>query len=276
MNSTYTITSSYKMASHKDDSEDIWKSTSKWREYQVSTLKIRIVDGDVVRQSELDSMTISDEVRSTILLPSITIDNRHPPSELTKRQKKFYNRVIQISDSSDEPPVDLVVIDLLDSTDFESDDIHFRLYPHIEMIWKDHNISSEPDFGIYSDMPRGHWREYMMVVENKRLLSRSIPQAERQLRGEMLVAVCDRASYVKVDQEIYGMTVIGLSVRFYRAIFPEKYLREILGGDVPSSYVDVIRYPSDRSPPFSISRPGDRENIAKMLCCIRNRIISLL
>ena len=54
----------------------------------------------------------------------------------------------------DEPPVDSIAHDLLTFTGFETRKLHFRPKPHIEMEWRGHEISSEADYGVYSERSR--------------------------------------------------------------------------------------------------------------------------
>ena len=97
------------------------------------------------------------------------------------------------------------------------------------MNWRSFKISSEADYGVFSDQARlKRFEEYFLVVEDKRPIFGSICQAERQLSGEMLIAAQNRAMFAMKDQSIFGMTMIGTEVRFYKTTFSTNYLEAIL------------------------------------------------
>lgn len=255
-----------------DDSEEVWGYTSKWRDYQLTVLKLEVVDGILDDITDGGEVELSEELTENILLPSLFISSKQVPSHLTKPQRKFYKRVIQVSESSDEPPVDGVVSKLLEASDFDCDGLMFRPRPHLEIEWKGKGISSEPDFGIYSDKFGGdEILEYMMVVEDKRS-GVKLWQPERQLCGEMLVASCRRSVVAIKDQEMFGMIVRGNVFRFYRVIFPKSYLVQILEDRIPMENVKIIRYPPSDENAFSLTDPGDRLKIVNILSSIRERI----
>ena len=258
-----------------DDSNEVWECTSKWREYQMEVLKINLVDG---KRSDfiIGEPSINDGLIENVLLSSVVINDRNPPTYLTKAQKIFYRRVVQVTESKDEPPVDLVISELLEASDFESNELHFRPRPHLEMEWKGKCISSEPDFGVYSDESReSEILEYMMVVEAKRAKATSL-QPERQLCGEMLVASYGRFLLAMGDQEVFGMIVHGNLIRFYKATFSKEYLIQISEDKIPNESVKVTRYPPRNCKPLSLINPVNREEIIMILPSIRERIIKQL
>jgi hypothetical protein len=256
-----------------DDSKEVWGCTSKWRDYQLTVLKLKVVDGTLGDITCGGKVELGEGLEGRILLPSLIIDGKSPPPYLTDSQKNFYRRVVQVSESKDEPPVDMVIFELLDASKFESDKLHFRPRPHLEIEWRNKRISSEPDFGIYSDESRkDDILEYMMVVEAKRFKVNSL-QPERQLCGEMLVASCERSISVMDDQEIFGMVVRGNLIRFYKTTFTKNYLIRILENGVPDEDIRIMRYPPSNEKQLSLINPEDRLEIANILSSIRERIM---
>ena len=163
------------------DTEDVWRQTSKWRPVQLEILKIEVKDGMVVNTSNLDNTPLYVEAER-ILLSNVDIGTGFV--ELPDSQIPFYNRLSMFRD------VDSIAHDLLTFTGFETRKLHFRPKPHIEIEWRGHGISSEADYGVYSEGSRITPNvEYLVVVEDKPEKSNS---GECQLSGEMLVAAIDR------------------------------------------------------------------------------------
>lgn len=258
-----------------EDSEEVWKQTYKWRQLQITTLRIRYVNSsmkDIVYMNDIHNVIFPEDTER-ILLPNVHIRSGPINVMLSKAQRKFYNRVVQLYDFADEAPVDSVAKDLLDYTDYESVKLHFRPKPKMKMTWKLHNVSSESDYGVYSDRSRGqNPSEYLLLVEDKRPGLGGVLQPERQLSGEMLLAAYNRAGLQMKDQEVFGIIIKGDRVRFYRCIFSENYLRSIANDERPKEEAEIFRYPPDNEEPFSISHPQQRETIVRILCVIREHL----
>jgi len=258
-----------------EDSEEIWKHTSRWRQFQITSLKIKCVNSsikDIVGTNDIQNVIFPEDVER-ILLSNIYIGSESMNITLSKVQRKFYNRVVQIHGFADEPPVDSVARDLLDYTDYESIKLHFRSKPKMRMTWKSHDVSSEPDYGVYSGISRGQDQpEYLLLVEDKCPGSGSFFQLERQLSGEMLLAAYNRAELGLKDQEVFGITMKGDRIRFYRCTFSENYLRNISNDEWPKEEAEIFRYPSDNERGFSVSHPQQRETIIRILCTIREHL----
>jgi hypothetical protein len=252
-----------------DDSKEVWKSTSKWREYQMEILKLRVIEGSL-REIVNEILSIQDGSLENILLPQVTVSNGEAPPALPEFQERFYNKIAQVLDFSDEPPTDLIISELLDSLHFCQNNLRFRPRPHLEIEWKNRGISSEADFGIYSKV--NGMAEYMMVVEAKRRAARP----ERQLCGEMLVASYNRFSRTAKDQEVFGMMVMGSEVRFYKATFSEKYLTSLSRDKSPEEQIDVLSYPFRSHRPLSLTTYEGRREIAVILLSIRKNIIEII
>lgn len=115
----------------KKDSAEIWKQTSKWRQYQLGTLKLKYVDAcieEIIGRIDIYEIELSEDAER-LLLPGIDIQPGQKVS-LSNKQRKFYNRVIQLYRFPDEPSVDSIARDLLD---YEGEDIHFRPKPKMRM-----------------------------------------------------------------------------------------------------------------------------------------------
>jgi hypothetical protein len=257
------------------DPESPWKHTSRWRSGQLETLKIGYLNSSmdsIIGNADIHDIKLPEDV-DRLLLPGIQIGIDDNNVVLNNIQRKFYNRVIQLYDFKDEPPVDLVARDLLDCTDYESTKLHFRPKPKMKMVWRSHNITSESDYGVYSDRSRGQTpSEYLLIVEDKRPGEKGALQPERQLAGEMLVAVYNRAELRMGDKEIFGMIMRGDRIRFYKCNFSEEYLRSIVNDKHPKEYAQIYRYPPDNEDSLSISHPQQRELILRILCTIREHL----
>ena len=258
-----------------EDSEEVWKHTSKWRQFQIITLKLKYVNSsikDIIGINDIQNIIFPEDVER-ILLSNVFIGSESANISLNKTQRKFYNRVIQIHNFVDEPPVDSVARDLLDCTDYESMKLHFRPKPKMRMTWRLHNISSESDYGVFSGMLKGQNRpEYLLLVEDKCPGYGGALRSERQLSGEMLLAAYNRAELSLKDQEVFGIIMKGDGIRFYRCIFSEDYLRDIFNDKWPQEEVEIFRYPPDNERSFSISHPQQRETIIRILCAIREHL----
>ncbi|KXN69585.1 hypothetical protein CONCODRAFT_8005 [Conidiobolus coronatus NRRL 28638] len=90
--------------------------------------------------------------------------------------------------------------------------MHFRAKPHLGYTWENYNISSEPDYGVYSDRSRGGVNNaYFLVIEDKRP-NGLLVNAEHQLAGEMFIAACNRADIKLANQETYGIITRGETI----------------------------------------------------------------
>lgn len=185
------------MSSYKPIGDTVWKQTSKWRPIQLEILKIEVKDGMVVDTNNLDNTPLYVEAERILLSNVGTV-------ELPDSQIPFYNRL-----SRD----DSIAHDLLTFTGFETRKLHFRPKPHIEMEWRGHEISSEADYGVYSE--RSRITPNLVVIEDKPEKSNS---GECQLSGEMLVAAIDRYQNIKKDHIVYGMILRGPFVRLYKCV----------------------------------------------------------
>lgn len=173
--------------------------------------------------------------------------------------------------------MDSVAYDLLTYSGFESELLHFRPRPRLELLWNDKEISSDADFGVYSDNPKEFvTAKYFVVVGDKADKRKVYKGGECQLCGEMLLAATNRFSNVKRDHTVYGMIVKGLSVRFYKATYSKKYLSNLEQETSLKQTVIVKRYPSETIPALSLSDTDEREEIIRMLCSIRTNIEALV
>jgi len=238
-------------------SENVWSQTSTWTSIQLATLKLIYCDGglnDIVT-ADLRSTNLPVDAER-VLLPG---QNLVPGLAIESIGRKFYNRTLQLLQFPDEPPVDSVARDLLDAADMEGNVVHFRPKPHMNDEWKGHNIASVPDYGIYI----APYESLMIIVEDK--------GAEHQLAGEMFVTARSSARYVLSDKNIYGMTLRGTSIRFYKAVFSMAYLQ------APGTHqsVTIWRYPPQTQEPLDIRHPTDRDQVVRILCRIREQIESM-
>ena len=209
------------------DAEEVWSQTSKWRPVQLEILKIKVEDGVVVDMDNIDQTPLYMDVER-ILLSNIDVSSSVDPDLIPDFQLPFFNRLMQLAMFRDEPPVDSIAHDLLTFTGFEARKLHFRPKPHIEMEWQGHEISSEPDYGVYSERSRRLPNvEYFVVVEDKPEKRRLYGGGECQLCGEMLVAAIDRYQNIKKDHIMYGMIIRGSFVRLYSCFFTNEYLSDL-------------------------------------------------
>ncbi|KAK9736888.1 hypothetical protein K7432_018499 [Basidiobolus ranarum] len=257
-----------------DNKNDIWKHTSKWRPRQLEELKISVEDGNVVDPPQLSSIDMGPDV-DRILLPGINVLSTDV--KISQSQRPFFNRLNQLRYFPDEPPVDSVAYDLLTYSGFESEILHFRPRPHLELSWNDKEISSEADFGVYS----GNFTDflnakYFVVVENKAEKRNVYQGGECQLCGEMLLAATTRFTNIKRDHTVYGMILRGLSVRFYKATFSKDYLSNLEKETILKKSITIQRFPSETTQALFLSDTDDREHIIRILCSIRKNVEELV
>lgn len=256
-----------------NDSFKIWKHTSKWRPFQLEILKIDFQPGelkDIIGDININDIILNEDI-DRILLPGINITNNENIN-INKKQLPFYNRLKQIIRFPDEPPVDSVAYDLLTWTEFEDVNIHFRPQPTLKMKWKDYEISSNADFGVYSD--RSIYQipvEYLMVVEDKRARASVYQSGECQLGGEMLLAAYNRFENIQKDHIVYGIILKGSLIRFYKSIFPKTYLKELQRSKTPSIKVTPLTYPPQTERALSLNIYEDREKIIRILCSLKQK-----
>ena len=227
------------------DSIEVWNRTSKWRPIQLEKLKVEFQDGDlrdIVENTDLSTVNFGPFI-DRILLPDIDINSSKDVSE---NQLPFFNRLKQLKTFSDEPPIDSITHDLLTYTGFEGRILHFRPRPRLRIMWRDHDIASEADYGVYSNRScRLQYLEYLLIVEDKPEKRWIYQIGECQLYGEMLLSAVIRYQDLKDDQIVYGIIIRGPLVRFYKTIFSRKYLSEISKDKIPSSRICPKIYPKE-------------------------------
>ena len=252
------------------DEQSVWRSTSRWRVIQMEILKANFVNID-------EMFNAAQPLSYSPFLEWIELRNvdniLRPPDDLASNQRPFLNRLVQLQRFTDEPPVDQVARDLLTFSGFESELLHFRSRPHLEIEWRSYKISSEADFGVYSDRPGfGPYAEYVVVVENKPEAGPSLTKSECQLFGEMFVAAMVRHQMAKMNVQMYGILLSGPYVRFYHANFSDVYLRDIESERSPSISVTVERYPSDTVRGLSLIVKQERLEVVRTLLMIRHLV----
>lgn len=255
------------------DSYKVWKNTSKWRPFQLEMLKIDFKHGkleDIIDNIDIDNIILNDDI-DRILLPGINIIN-YENININKKQLPFYNRLKQILRFPDEPPVDSVAYDLLTWTEFEDINIHFRPQPKLTMKWKKYDISSNADFGVYSDRSIDQIPvEYLMIVEDKRARASMYQNGECQLAGEMLLAAYNRFENIQKDHIVYGIILKGNLIRFYKVIFSELYLQELRKSKYPTITIEPLTYPPQTERALSLNIYEQREKIIKILCVLKQK-----
>jgi hypothetical protein len=88
------------------------------------------------------------------------------------------------------------------------------------MEWQGYEVSSEADYGVYSERSRSLPNvEYFVVVEDKRRLYGG---GECQLCGEMLVAALDRYQNIKQDHTWAVSTFVQMCVHRCISVSSEK------------------------------------------------------
>lgn len=258
------------------DTEEIWRQTSKWRPVQLEILKVDVEDGAVASMDDLDKTPLYVDVER-ILLPNIDVDSNVDSDLIPDAQLPFFNRLMQLSMFRDEPPVDSIAHDLLTFTGFEARKLHFRPKPHLEIEWQGHEISSEADYGVYSERSRRLPNvEYFVVVEDKPEKRRLYSSGECQLCGEMLVAAVDRYQNIKKDHIMYGMIIRGPFVRLYRCVFTNEYLSDLVKDRKPTSSITVRRYPPEDKLPLSLNDYVERRTIIQLLTRIKIDVESII
>ncbi|CAO3616327.1 unnamed protein product [Cunninghamella blakesleeana] len=260
------------------DSYKVWKHTSKWRPFQLDILKIDFQPGkieDIIGNVDINNAILNDDI-DRILLPGINI-TAYEKINITKKQLPFYNRLRQIMRFPDEPPVDSVAYDLLTWTEFEDTNIHFRPQPKLAMKWKNYNISSNADFGVYSDRSADQIPvEYLMIVEDKRARASTYQNGECQLAGEMLLAAYNRFENIQNDQIVYGIILKGSLVRFYKVTFSESYLQELRKSKYPTTTIEPLTFPPQTERALSLNIYEQREKIIKILCILKQKMERLV
>lgn len=256
-----------------NDSYKVWKNTSKWRPFQLEILKIDFQPGkleDITDGIDINDIILNEDI-DRILLPGINITN-NDNINISKKQLPFYNRLKQIMRFPDEPPVDSVAYDLLTWTEFEDINIHFRPQPMLKMKWRDYDISSNADFGVYSDRSIDQIPvEYLMIVEDKRLRASIYQNGECQLGGEMLLAAYNRFENIQKDHIVYGIILKGNLIRFYKVIFSKLYLQELRKSKIPNIKITPLTYPPQTERALSLNIPDQREKIVRILCILKQK-----
>jgi len=259
---------------HPGDVKSVWKHTSKWRYVQIEILRARYINVDnIVEAEELDTVELSP-LADTIMLSTVE-DVQNPPSDLTLPQRIFRNHLRQISTTfRDKPPVGLVANDLLTFSGYEDDVLHFRPKPHLERFLNGFMVSSEPDYGVYSECSRaGRYAEYFVVVEDKARMGSTSIKNECQLYGEMLIAAMYRYGNVRMQKiVVYGLVLRGLRMRFYEASFDAGYLESLINEEKPKEDVLIKRYPPDTERELSLLVRDQRLKAIKVMSAIRTRV----
>jgi hypothetical protein len=259
------------------DSADIWGQTSRWRQVQLDILKLYIGDGnecDIVGTTDIFSIELyADSTR--LLLPCDNV--RDNITNLSREQKIFFNRLLQLTIFDDEPPVDAVASDLLTYSGFESDNIHFRPRPRLRFTCLSHHVTSIPDYGVFIDRSVGPpANEYLVVVEDKAPGDYERQYRECQLCGEMLASAINRYSDRHSDKLMFGVIISGLEIRFYKVIFSRSYLESVVTDRVPPVRSIITRFPSANEFPLSLNKKHTRERIVRMLHAIRIQLEQII
>ena len=251
------------------NTEKIWNQTSRWRPIQLEILKAEFINGEILNLDNIDTIQLDPDVER-ILLSGIDIKTE---KNISKIHRPFYNRLIQLTTFIDEPPVDSVAHDLLTYTGYEDQILHFRPKPHLEMVWQGYDISSEADYGVYSERSREtSYKEYLVVVEDKPERRKSYQGGECQLYGEMLLAAFNRYTQKKQDQIVYGIIIRGPFIRFYKSNITKEYLKDIERDKTPLTKAISKRFPSDDEYPLSLNITKEREKIIRILHLIRKDV----
>jgi len=74
------------------------------------------------------------------------------------------------------------------------------------------------------------------------------------------------------DIEVYGLTIVGYYVTFYKSKVTVSYLNEIKNGNIPNSEFFIQKYPSLEG--LSLINPMQRLEIIKLLYCIKETVQS--
>ena len=259
------------------DSADIWGQTSKWRQVQLDILKLCISDGsesDIAGTNDIFSIELyADSTR--LLLPCDNV--RDNSTNLSREQKIFFQRLLQLTIFDDEPPVDAVASDLLTYSGFESDNIHFRPRPRLRFTCLSHHVTSIPDYGVFIDGYIGPpANEYLVVVEDKAPSGYERQYRECQLCGEMLASAINRYSDRHSDKLMFGVIISGLEIRFYKTIFHKNYLESVVTDRLPAVKSIITRFPSANDFPLSLNTRNTRERIVRILHAIRLQLEQII
>jgi hypothetical protein len=254
------------------DSSDVWEQTSKWRPVQLEMLKLQLIDGnenDIVGTIDMLGVQLYEDA-PRLLLPCDDVRNSSSVQHISREQRTFFNRLLQLTIFNDEPPVDAVTSDLLTYSGFESENIHFRPRPRLRFTCLLHNVTSIPDYGVFIDRPSGPPAyEYLVVVENKAPSTCDTQYKECQLCGEMLASAISRYGERRSDKLMFGALVSGLEVRFYKTTFSRSYLDSIFTDRAPYNFSEVARFPSAEEYALSLNKRDTREKIVRILHAIR-------
>lgn len=260
---------------YPDDDDKIWRHTSKWRPFQLHILKANFKDTNLENFINYKDVCLPSKAQN-ILLENVDFD-KTININLNEDQKIFINRINQLSIFGDEPPVDLVASDILTACGFEGDKLHFRPKPNLKLRWNNHKITSQADYGVYSDRTLKFInKEYFLVVEDKPENKWNYQGGECQLYGEMLLAAINRYQDQKTSHIIYSMLIKGPLIRFYKAYFNKDYLKEIDIQQIPNIYIDVYRYPEEENTLLNINKHDNRKIILQTLYNIKIDIENML
>ena len=262
----------YKEPANKND---VWINTSRWKPTQLEILRVTYTEGklsDIVGNINLEEIVI-DQDSERLLLPDINIDISSVRDMKNIKQIPFFNRLKQLSKFSDEPPVDSIAYDLLNYTGFESEYIHYRPKPHLEITWRDHEISSEADYGVFKGLLEDLFVEYMLIIEDKSYKAKVYQNGECQLFGEMLLAAHNNLTITGKGCKIYGIIIRGYFVKFYVCEFSEQYIRNIYNDKLQTIKINPIRYSKNNQLGLSLKSYSDRQEIVKIMTAIRDQLI---
>ncbi|KAJ3397819.1 hypothetical protein HDU92_002491 [Lobulomyces angularis] len=251
-----------------------WKWTSNWTQEQLDILNIEYRDAD--KLEDIRDINSIEELYSEsieLFLPGVNLsDNPFKNKKLTSNQKLFISEVQKSTIKfDDELIVDGLISRLLDATYFINDKINFRRQPKIEVKWKDYNIISKADFGVYNNTNvTNRFTEYLMIVEDKKMTLKS--KIEHQLAGELFTSLCGRESYSLKDYTNYGVANRGVYFRFYGSKMTATHYKDISKDKKPLAKLIIYRYPKECDEPLSLVNEKDREQILKIMSSIRQDI----
>ncbi|KAJ3317813.1 hypothetical protein HDV06_001133 [Boothiomyces sp. JEL0866] len=255
------------------DSDEIWKNTSKWRPVQLEILKVKFQDENIenmINDYNVNDLEFYPDVER-ILLPDINVNETNNEENLSRQQKIFFRRLKQLNYFSDEPPIDSITYDILTNIGFEENKLHFRMKPHLNLLWQSHKIGSEPDFGVFINLGPMQ-SEFLLVVEDKPEKAYSYQSGECQLFGEMLVAASNNYSNIRKNYKLFGVIIKGTNVRFYNTVFTKSYLSSIDNDKIPNEFIKINRYPSEETLGLSLNLYRERELIIKILTNIKKEL----
>ncbi|KAJ3317550.1 hypothetical protein HDV06_001489 [Boothiomyces sp. JEL0866] len=257
------------------DRNEIWKNTSTWRPIQLEILKVNFIDSDYIDLFKdkilLKDIDLDNEL-DVILLPNINMRNPPDRRNIPKKQLIFFNKLLQIKKFNDEPPVNSVSYELLRNIGFEDVYLHFREEPKLKLDWRDVEITSKADFGVYKGEDIEDFCEYLLVVEDKKINKNLYLNGECQLFGEMLLAASNNFKETKNEQKIFGLIIRGFNVKFYTCFFDKDYLNIIEFNKKQTKKINVIRYPPNNVKGLSLYDYEERKNIIKILQLMKKEL----